>query len=164
MRHIALALLFLTAGTPVLAQEGPAILEPEQIGQIFCLARLGNDMAPIEALLTEDLAGAIDEALYRSGEIEVMNPGEKPPLGDGIPWQSSPDYAPQCTVAKASYEMNEARVWIDYAFPDQPEENFTDTLHLRLVEGRSGWNVWRLDNIGYADGDLKTMLLLAFME
>ena len=147
------------------AQDGPAILVPDQIGQIFCLARLGNDMAPVEALLTPDLAGAIEEALYRDSEIAAMHPDEKPPLGDGIPWQTYQDYAAECMVKQVSYEMDEARVWIDYGFPEAPDANFTDTLHLKLIGGPQGWNVWRLDNISFAaDGDLRTSLVMAFVE
>jgi hypothetical protein len=167
MRLIALASSLLLAVAPLasVAQDGPRIIEPDQIGQIFCIARLGNDMAPVEALLTPGLAGAIDEALYRDGEIAAMNPDEKPPLGDGIPWQSWPDYAPECTVARSSYEMDEARVWIDYGFSEAPDASFTDVLQLKLIEGPLGWNVWRIDNVSYAvDSDLRTALVSVFMD
>src|SRR5690606_20531518 len=99
MRHIpALAGLALavTAALPAAAQM--ATISPAQIGEIFCIARLGNDMDPVEALLTPSLTGAIAEAERLDAEWAAANPGDKPPLGDGIPWQSAPDYASSCQV------------------------------------------------------------------
>jgi hypothetical protein len=169
LRNTLCAGLVLAAitSTPIAAkaQDGPAILTPEQIGQIFCLARLGNDMAPAEALLTPELSAAIGEAEAKDAAWAAANPGDKPPLGDGIPWQSWPDYAPECTVTSASYEMDEARVRLHYVFPATPRADFTDTLNLKLIPGPSGWNVWRIDNVGYStDSDLRTALTMAFME
>ena len=164
LRHaIAVATLALLPAT-VAAQE-PATLEPEQIGQIFCLARLGNDMAPAEALLTPALATAIADAERINAGIAAARPDEKPPLGDGIPWQSYPDYADQCVPGSAIYMMDEAKLAIRYGFSAHPEAAFTDTLKLRLIDGPDGWRVWRIDDIAYAtDGNLRTALLSAFMD
>ena len=166
MRHLAALPLALLVALPASAQDGPVALTPDQIGQIFCLGRIGNDMAPVEGLLTEDLRLAIAAAWAANDAWMDANPSdEKPPLGDGIPWQSWPDYAPDCSVASMSYEMDEARVWIEYGFPGAPDAGFTDTLQLRLVPGGFGWTVWRIDNIRFGTGgDLRSALIGAFSE
>jgi hypothetical protein len=152
----------LSVGT---AAAQPVTLSPEQIGQIFCIARLGNDMAPVEALLTSELTAAIVAADAQNDAIAAANPDEKPPLGDGIPWQAYPDYADQCTPGNVTLMMDEARVAIAYGFQTYPDAAFTDTLHLKLIDGPDGWRVWRIDDIAYAtDGDLRTALLSAFMN
>ncbi len=165
-RLIVGALIACAAGAAAPAAGTEAfIITPEQLGQIFCIARLGNDMAPIEGMLTPGLASDIAVANAANDAWAAANPGEKPPLGDGIPWQSWPDYAPQCSVGEASYEMDEAGVAIEYAFPAEPDANFTDTLRLKLIEGQYGWRVWRLDNVAYeVGGDLRTALVSAFIE
>jgi hypothetical protein len=149
--------------SPAPAQEF-IILTPEQIGEIFCLSRVGNDMAPVEGLKSQDLRIAIEEAEQQNAVWEAANPGDKPPLGDGIPWQSQPDYAPICTVGEVTLQMDEAEVTIAYGFPEYPEGNFADRLQLRmetLFEGDSPR--WRIDNVLYAeDGDLRTALLSIF--
>ena len=158
-----LAAIVALLASPASAQE-PAALTPEQIGQVFCIARIGNDMAPVEGLLTSELAAAIAEGLDKNEAIAAANPDEKPPLGDGIPWQSYPDYADKCTAGPSTYMMDEATVSIGYAFSDWPDAAFTDRLHLKLVEqpGRTD-KVWRIDDIAYAtEGDLRSALTSAF--
>lgn len=140
-------------------------LTPEQVGEVFCIARLGNDMAPVEGLLTADLDSAIAEAERQNAEYEAAHPGDKPPLGDGIPWQSFPDYAAGCEVGAATLMMDEAAVTISYGFPDAPDAGFTDTLQLRLVDDPpAAGKAWRLDNLSYAtEGDLRSALRNAFL-
>ena len=155
---LALALTTLPAAAQMIT------LSPQQIGQVFCISRLGNDMAPVQGLLTPALTQAIADAEKKNADWEAKNPGEKPPLGDGIPWQSWQDYAPQCAVGNVDPVKDEARVAISYAFPDSPDANFTDKLHLFQVEDATiGTAVWRIDNVQYSDGgDLRSALLSAF--
>lgn len=170
MRRLALAAALTGALAAPLLLVTPAAaqmvtLSPEQIGQIFCISRLGNDMAPTEGLLTAALEAAIDVADAKNDAWEDANPGDKPPLGDGIPWQAWPDYAAQCTVGATTLMMDEAKVEIDYGFPDAPGANFTDTLLLQLVPGEYDEKVWRIDNIAYGtESDLQALLLNVFME
>lgn len=162
---LAAALLALVVGTPkpAFAQDlGPIIMSPAQIGEIFCISRIGNDMAPVEGLLTPELQEIIGNAWSANGAYEEEYPGEKPPLGDGLPWQAWPDYAPICQVGAVTIEGNKASVALNYAFPDYPEGNFTDTLQLVLVDAETGFTVWRIDNITYAEGDFRTALDDAF--
>lgn len=139
-------------------------LKPEQIGQIFCLSRLGSDEGPITGLLSPDLAAAIDAAWTANTAWETANPGDKPPLGDGIPWQSYPDYAAECTVGLATLMKTDAKLEIAYGFPEAPDANFTDTLLLKRITSDSlGIEQWRIDNIAFATGgDLRAALDAAF--
>ena len=151
MRHLATAaaVLLVLAGS---ASAQTIALTPEQIGQIFCMARVGDDMAPVKGLLTDDLRDAIAAAEAISDEIGLLHPDEKPPLGDGIPWQAFPDYAPQCEAGPAILQMDESRVKVSYVFPQYPRAAYADTLVLRLVvlDELSGRKVWRIDDIEYA--------------
>jgi hypothetical protein len=129
-------------------------ITPQQIGEIFCIASLGNDMAPVEALLTPALRTAIADAMARDAEWATANPGEKPPLGDGIPWQAYPDYAPECLVLEVEIAGSAASVEVSHRYPDDPLADFTDTLHLvqQAEPGRSS-PVWRIDNVAFVIGD-----------
>lgn len=166
MRSSCLAIL-LAAGfvaAPALADDTMVTLKPEQIGQIFCLSRTGNDEGPIEGLLSPGLKSGMAEAWTENAAWEAANPGEKPPLGDGIPWQAWPDYAPECTVGLVTLMKSDARVEIAYAFPGQPDANFTDTLLLKRIDMPAVQAAfWRIDNIAYATGsDLRAVLAEAF--
>jgi hypothetical protein len=165
LRHLVLAacLSAFAATTPAAAQM--ITLSPAQIGEIFCLGRLGNDMAPVEAILTPALSVAIAEAEARNDAIQQEHPDEKPPLGDGIPWQSYPDYAAHCAAEVVTRSTQESRVAISYGFPEYPDADFTDMLVLKLVEpsGPGATDLWRIDNVIYAtEGNLQDLLVDAF--
>jgi len=127
-------------------------------------ARLGNDEAVISGILTAGLAAAIADAQRRSDAIASKAPDEKPPLGDGIPWQSSPDYADRCETGLVSLSRTDAKVDIRYGFKQAPDAGYTDELILKRVP-IAGMDVgyWRIDNVVYADGtDLRAALVHAF--
>jgi hypothetical protein len=167
MRSILLAALAATSFTalPAFAGDtGMVTLKAEQIGQIFCLSRLGNDEAVLDGILTPELKSAIADAERKDGDWAAKNPGEKPPLGDGIPWQAWTDYAAICTVGLTTLMKTDAKVEIAYGFPEDASAGFTDTLILKRVPV-AGFDAsfWRIDNIAYATGsDLKTELVKAF--
>jgi len=117
-------------------------------------------------LVTADLNAAIDDAQVRSDAWAGKNPGEKPPLGDGIPWSNVPDYAAECTVGDVVVTDGQALVTITYGFPDYPEANTSDALALVAVpDARIGASRWRIDNVVYADDhDLRQALNLAFVD
>lgn len=163
MNRTRIASFALLLSAPAFAQS-PAIT-PEQLGEIFCLARVADDMAPVDGLLTPGLRAAIAEAAEKNADIAARYPDEKPPLGDGVPWSSWPDYSPDCAPGAAELMMDEARIAISYRFPDEPAADYTDYLWLRLVdEPLTNRRVWRIDNLAYGtDGDLRTALQLAFM-
>ncbi|MEO6013870.1 MAG: hypothetical protein ABIQ30_09845 [Devosia sp.] len=152
------------ATLPAAADDTMATLKPEQLGQIFCLSRTGNDEAVVDGILTPELTAAITDAWAKDDSWEKANPGEKPPLGDGIPWGTWTDYAPDCTVGLVTLMKTDAKVEISYGFPDQPDANYTDTLLLKKIDMPDyATGFWRIDNIAYAGGsDLKAQLLDAF--
>lgn len=141
-----------------------ANIEPEDIGLIFCIASLGNDMAPVEGMLTSALATEIERAWEDNAAFEASNPGDKPPLGDGLPWRTWPDYADGCTVGEALAERESAYVDIHYSFSEAPEANYTNTLVLVPATFADGAPLrWRIDDIELGDGEtFRSVLLSAF--
>jgi hypothetical protein len=166
MRFFTLAALAATVliAPSAHADDSMVTLKANQVGEIFCLSRTGNDEAVIDGILSPDLKQAIADAWTKDDAWEKANPGEKPPLGDGIPWAAWPDYAPGCKVGLVSLMKTDARVEIAYNFPDDPAADFTDTLLLKKIDQPDyGTGFWRIDNIAYATGsDLKAELLAAF--
>lgn len=165
--HRILALVSLALAVTTLPASAQMItITPAQIGEVFCISRLGNDIGPTVGLLTPALTQAIAEAEEKNTAWETANPGEKPPLGDGIPWQSYPDYAAQCAAGNVEPVMEGAwvAVEINYVFPDALDANYTDRLHLRQVTDPSvSAPFWRIDNVEYSDGgDLRSTLVSAF--
>lgn len=171
MRHAICAACFIAtfAVPPALAAPTEptgqmVVLKAGQIGQIFCLSRVGNDEAVISGILTDRLSAAIADAEKKNDDYAKKNPDEEPPLGDGIPWQSSPDYAATCDIGLVSLSKADARVEIKYSFPDDPKADFSDTLTLKRVP-IEGMDVgyWRIDDVLYPDGtDLRSALVSAF--
>lgn len=157
----AIALLALLT-TPSFAQENG--LTPYQIGEIFCLGRLSNDMAPVLALTTPVLATAIAHAQALNAAAERAAPGDKPPLGDGLPWQNVSDYAAECTVGDYHSSATMSGIDIHYGFPEAPEVNYTDTLVLIPIPVEPGYEPFlRIDDIAYgAGGSLQTALVTVF--
>jgi len=164
--RLGLAAALLTFALPAFAQgepsDQPITLSPEQFGQIFCIASLGNDMTPIEAMLTPVLNAAIAEADINESLAVHRAPDEKPPLGDGLPWRSVPDYADGCTVGTVNIHDAEASVEIHYSFSQHPDAGYTDTLLLAQVFSTAGMpQVWRLDDIILANDQTFTGTLIS---
>jgi len=157
MRLPVLCLPLLLLALPSCAQEGPVRLSPEQIGQIFCIARQGNDEAPIRALLSPSVAADVARAEARSAALGERFPDEKPPLGDGLPWQSFPDVPATCTVTGATTESKAAdgEFVLVYGFPDAPDAGWTDRIVLVDIDGRL-----RISDIVYEDGSTLGQFLL----
>jgi hypothetical protein len=171
MRYLTLAALLATAIStlPAHADDNEAagqmvVLKAAQIGQIFCLSRLGNDEAVIHGILTDDLNKAIEAAEKKDADYAKQYPDEKPPLGDGLGWQSSPDYGDTCDIGLVTLSKTDAKVEIKYTFKDYPEGSYADTLILKKVP-IDGMDVgyWRIDDVIYPDGsDMKSSLVTAF--
>lgn len=145
--------------TSMPAQAQMVVISPEQIGQIFCISSLGNNMGPALALLTPDLAAAITSAQERSNAFQLEHPGEKPPLGDGIPWRSWQDYADGCVVGPVERDEYRARVTIDYSFTAFPEANYTNHLVVLMQD-----DVWAIDDIDLGDGHTLRIALAGAFE
>jgi hypothetical protein len=141
-----LATISLVAGTP--AARADTAADAQQLGEIFCM--LGKDGGEFGRmyLATRSLTEAIDAAVKKNGEIAAAAPDEKPPLGDGVPFQSFPDTAPVCKPGKLSDKGRNQELEIVYEFPDTPKGNWTDRLVLVPEFGRL-----RIDDVLFGPGD-----------
>ncbi|CAN7396990.1 hypothetical protein [Devosia sp. LjRoot3] len=155
---LALAALFLLPTTTIAAEPTPA-----DFGAAFCKGGIDNDMSAIEAALTPDLAKVIAEAEAKNAEIQAATPDEKPPLGDGLPWRSWPDYADGCEVGTIAEDAGKTLVEIRYSFTSSPDANYAD--HLVLIPAATGSDSWQLDDIKLIDGmTLRSVLAGAFEQ
>lgn len=135
------------------------------LGQAFCDARLKNDDASITALASPDLRKAIDEAEAKNAALAKSAPADKPPLGDGMPYQSFTDQPTQCEVGAVTPGDTAGTeiVAIEYIFPSTPDSNWTDRLVVVDAGGRKA-----LDNVLYTDdsggGGLRDALVDMFRD
>lgn len=165
MRHFAsLAVLTLTLSA-VPARAEMVTITPAQIGQIFCISMLGNDMTPAGSVLTDDLMGLIDTSFERSNEYLLTHPGDKPPLGDGVPWRTLLDYADGCTVGESSVRDLVATVVINYTFSGYPEANYSNSLMLLPSYPENGPPyIWRIHDVDLGNGDTLRESIAATFE
>lgn len=155
---LALAAILLLPTAALAAESTPA-----DLGATFCKASLEDDMAPVEAALTPDLAAVIAEAEAKNAEIQAAAPDEKPPLGDGLPWRSWSDYADGCEVGTITEEAGKTLVEIRYSFASSPDANYADQLV--LIPATTGSDSWQLDDIKLIDGmTLRSALAGAFAQ
>jgi hypothetical protein len=118
------------------ATAAPPAETPVQVAQKFCDTHLPGTIEAEQAtmlLLTPSLRAAMDEAVKKNDAWEAAHPGEKPPLGDGVPFQSYPDTPEKCVAGAVSADGTE--VDIEYQF-DDPLANWTDRVKLATVDGR----------------------------
>lgn len=114
----------------------PVSETPVEVAQKFCDTHLPGTLEAEQAtmqLLTPSLRAAMDEAVKKNDTWEAAHPGEKPPLGDGVPFQSYPDTPEKCVAGAVSADGTE--VDIEYQF-DDPLANWTDRVKLATVDGR----------------------------
>lgn len=155
---LAYAVLILLPAATFAAESTPA-----DLGAAFCKGSLDNDMSAIEAALTPDLAKVIAEAEAKNAEIQAAAPDEKPPLGDGLPWRSWPDYADGCEVGSITQDAGKTLVEVRYSFTSSPDANYAD--HLALIPAATGDDSWQLDDIDLVDDmTLRSILAEAFVR
>jgi hypothetical protein len=112
------------------AGQSLAVEKPQDVGAAFCAARLSSDATAMRLLFSPSLLKAIGEAEARNRIIAEATPGEKPPFGDGIPFQSFPDQAPVCEADEVREVSGHPEMDINYAFPETPAAGWTDRLKL----------------------------------
>jgi len=158
MTRLPLTALLLAASLAgAMPAHAGASITAAQLGEIFCIGRLSTEMAPLETLLTADLAKRIADAEAKNAAFTKAHPGEKGPLANGIPWQSNPAYARECQMVGMSGTADVPLAVIAYGYEDSTQ-NFSDRLELNFVGGKL-----RLDNVDYGNGgDLKSRLAAAF--
>ncbi|MEP9370976.1 hypothetical protein [Mesorhizobium sp. KR1-2] len=137
-----------------------------ELAAAFCQTRVADDEAGVRDLLTPSLRDAVTEAERRNDAIAKAVPDEKPPFGDGIPYQSYPDVAPVCEPGAVTDADGRTLVEVSYKFPHSPEADWTDRL--AVLSAPEGWLV---DDILYErtageteEVTLRTVLESAFNE
>ena len=162
MRQLLAAAIFCGTMGAAIAQDEPKSAE-QAFGEVFCLVKDFPPAAGPTMIVTPALADEIGKALARNDVIAKAHPDEKPPLGDGVPFQSYQDATPTCEVGKIAGEGIGAVVEIRHIFPDTPSANYSD----RLVLGQ-GWqkDVYGIDDVLYGavggNGSLRKTLVEAF--
>jgi hypothetical protein len=122
--------------------------------QAFCGLREADGGAGRIYLLSPGLTEVVTAALEKNAAIQAGNSDEKPPLGDGIPYQGFQDYAPVCEPGAFVAEGDKVIAEVKYVFPDEQDAEAMDRLV--LVKGDGG--VYVIDDIRYgAEGDDDTL-------
>jgi len=121
---------------PCFAGHALAAETPRAVAEKFCATRLEDDEKALRALLTPSLIKSIEEAEARNDIIAKASPDEKPPFGDGIPYQSFPDAAPVCEVGEEKQAPGRTEIEVRYMFQDTEGANWTDRLVLIASDGR----------------------------
>lgn len=100
-------------------------------------------------------------AWEHNSAFELAHHGDKPPLGDGLPWRSWPDYADGCSVGEALVENLVATVPITYSFSEYPDATYTNRLILlpAYYEVEGDPLIWRIDDIDLGDGQSMRAIL-----
>lgn len=148
----ALALCVATLALAPVAQA--ADMTPQELARKFCdLHRDGTPEADkaTMVLLTPSLRQAMEEGEKKSAEWQAAHPDEKPPLGDGVPFQSYTDVAPECVPGKVSADGTE--IDIEYRFPDSPDADWTDRIKMATVDGKL-----LIDDVIYGVNDFQDSL------
>lgn len=131
--------------------------DARRLAEIFCTLGKGDGQFGRMYLVTRSLTQLINDAQKKSDEIAAAQPDEKPPLGDGIPYQTFPDEAPVCAPGKLTDKGREQVIEITYSFPGMADASWTDRLVLIAEDGRL-----RIDDVWFgatdpADGLRKTL-------
>ncbi|MBX3575901.1 MAG: hypothetical protein KF723_01735 [Rhizobiaceae bacterium] len=136
------------AGLVMTAMAVPAMSQekaPEAVvAELFCQLVRSADPSMVRYLVSRPLLEEINAAQEKNDEMQAARPDEKPPLGDGVPYQSYPDYAPVCEIGRILAHSDAVLVTIDYRFPETPDANWSDRLRLVWEDG-----LLRIDDIRY---------------
>lgn len=121
----------------------------------FCRAYQANSDWRMKMIMTEDLKDQWRAAEKQNTAIQRARPGEKPPLGDGIPVASFQDSMPECAVGKITQRGDGAIVSINHIDPAKPASNWTD----RIVVKKEG-TAYLIDDVTFPShgGSLRAAL------
>lgn len=126
------ALTAALATTPAFAVS----MSTAQIAELFCIARLSGDMAPVLAILTPELGELVQKHLPAGADQATA-----------IPWQSKPDYANTCDSVGAQGSGEAPIAVIAYGHREADKTGYADGIVLHFVEERL-----RIDDIMYGIG------------
>jgi hypothetical protein len=162
MPRLFASLLVAAMAAGISAAEAETSADAKQLGDLFCMVgKSGRDGGEFGRMyfVTRALGAAIDEAVKKNDAIATAKPDEKPPLGDGVPFQSYPDAAPVCHAGKFAEADGKPTVEIEYIFADTPDANWTDRLVLVGEDGRL-----RIDDVLYGTTNSGDGLRKALVE
>ncbi len=100
-------------------------------------------------VVSASLNAEIQNALKKNDAIQKKAPDEKPPLGDGIPFQSMPDWA-KCRITSVQKSAADMKANIVYRY--SKTESWTDQLLLKRENA-----TWKIDDILYAPEHLRSL-------
>ena len=142
---------------PVLFLGACVMNAPDHVAGKFCRLSAEEDgHDQIKKILSRDVRDLWGQAQAASDAWGRENPGEKPPLGDGVPLQAFPDFAPICKVQNISGKGNERIVDVYHGFYNDPKAGWTDRLVLKPEMGS-----WVIGDIQFApeyEGSLRSVL------
>jgi hypothetical protein len=99
MRLFRLSGLLACLAAPVHAADPAGVL---RLAEDFCTAVRASDEAAAEALMTPALRDGIAALRVANEAFMAANPGEKPPLGNGLRLTAYQDYPESCTPEAVS--------------------------------------------------------------
>jgi hypothetical protein len=107
-------------------EPAPLGVEAAALGTRFCAAVLAGDEMAAVALMTSDVQEKVNKLKVFDAGWQARNPGEKPPLGNGLQltaWQDAPQ---SCTPGEAKGN----NLVLTYVPAGAPAEIWRDTLVL----------------------------------
>jgi hypothetical protein len=139
------------------AKDAPRDIDPETLGQLFCKARMGGDMSPVEKFFAPKLIDSISNAQASDAEFRTAHPGDTSPLASGIPWQTVAATPNDCSIEILNGARDTIGVLVKISY-SSPQGSWADTLNLvRTVDS------WDIDNVFYDHGgNLRFKLLNLF--
>jgi hypothetical protein len=139
---LAVALASLLVATPALAAQSMEMangygwigasrdVSPEQLGQMFCTARISGDMTPVEKFYAPKL---------RTLLAEVPSPAM-------VPWQGVADHPQRCDIRILNGFNNTVGVLVEVSYAGAGHQ-WADTLNLERTP-----DSWLLNNVFYDGG------------
>jgi len=111
-----------------------------EVAQAWCSALVQHDEAAAERLMTQSLRADVARMRAVDAVFRKENPGDKPPLGDGLRLTSFPDAVASCTALRVDGDTVLVRV----TPAGSPDGAWEDRLQLRTQGGIS-----RVDDVGF---------------
>jgi len=145
-RAVAILGLILAGVVAISEAHAQQTASPEEIATQYCTLITTHQPDTMGPLLTPSLTALMQQAQALSDAKAQQYPEDKPPLGDGIPYQTHPDDAPICRVVRTSGGAHRQTVTIFREFPEDPRANWADHLLLKRHQGQ-----WRIDDVRYQD-------------
>jgi hypothetical protein len=130
-----LPLLGLTAALATTSASAVS-MSTSQVAEVFCIARLSGDMAPVLAILTPELSDLVHKHLPLGADAATT-----------IPWQSRSDYANTCEPVGAQGTAEAPIAVLSYGYREADKAGYADGIVLHFVDDRL-----RIDDINYGLG------------